>query len=266
MKKKKSNKHTRSVKVFSRLLILGIIAELLYIAFVFFNSYIYKAKQGGSDLNVKSQCLEEGRRYSIDEAINDPGVCDLEIAKDEDLEKLKMNSGKLINIRSIYLRKTPNTTIPSEIANLENLTLLNFHHTFNTVLPPEIGSLKKLRVLHITQADLDTLPTEIGGLSNLENLTFTFNTKKITLPQEIEKLSSLKVLALNNNPGIVLPSSLDSLVLLEELDLTNSKLNKIPEAIFNLRNLKVLNLSENNISQQETEKLKNLLPRVTLVL
>lgn len=61
------------------------------------------------------------------------------------------------------------TTLPSEIANLINLTTLNLSNNNLTALPVEIGTLTALESLDLGFNDLTDLPVEI---TNLQNLTY----------------------------------------------------------------------------------------------
>ena len=237
----------------NRLLILIIIFELLLFTYL-----ILKIERGKSaPVNIvkteAGQCLQEGRRYKIAEAIEDPRVCDIEIGSDSDFTQLATASSRLTSVRSIYFRKTPNTGLPSEIGKIKNLTVLSFHHTFNTSFPAEIGQLKKLKVLKLDQADIGNIPAEIGDLTDLTSLILINNAKKIALPAEIERLKNLQELALSFNLEVELPSTLAKIQSLEELDLANSNLTEIPAAVYKLDNLKTLNLSGNQISTLSSE-------------
>ncbi len=269
MKKRKtnkvSNKHPNKPSSLNKLLVGIIIFEILYFGFRFLNNYIYQQKQGNISVNTTIQCLQEGKRYFIDEAVLNPQMCDLEVNNEQDFKKLAQVTSRLMHVQTIYFRKTPNTQIPKEIGQLANLRVLNFHHTFSTSLPPEIGELNNLTNLNLNQADIKNIPAEIGNLSNLENLSITFNAEKIELPKEITGLKKLKVLAVNNNPGLVLPVNLNTLESLEELDISANNLNKVPEDLYNLTNLKILNISKNSFHTKDTELLNSKLSNTTIV-
>ena len=241
------------LKKLNRFLVLIISIELLLSIFFLFKFYWNTTLPRETFETGVTLCLQEGRRYTINEAQMEAGACDIEISSDEDFAKLAVVNKGLSNVRSIYFRKTPNTSLPPEIGNLKNLTVLNFHHTFNTSLPPEIGQLKKLKVLKLDQADIENIPPEIGDLTSLTSLILINNAKKIALPAEIKKLKNLQELALSFNPEVELPSTLAKIQSLEELDLANSNLTEIPAAVYKLDNLKTLNLSGNQISTISSE-------------
>lgn len=75
---------------------------------------------------------------------------------------------------------------------------------------------------------------------NLSNRELKF------LPNRISNLTHLKCLYLDNNRLIFIPE-IGSLTQLEELSLENNEITLIPESCLNLKSLKTLNLSKNNL-------------------
>ena len=123
------------------------------------------------------------------------------------------------------------------------------------------------RVTKLNWGELDltgTIPAEIGALDGLTYLdlcqSFSFSSSKIdgTLPLEIGRLTSLKVLYLNNNrlKG-PLPAELGALTALTKLWLDNNNFTgKIPSTLVNLTNLEILSLHRNNFNTAPTEVLE----------
>ena len=110
----------------------------------------------------------------------------------------------------------------------------------------------------IVDADI---PRDIGALWNLvclsfENFGYLDKGKFTSLPEDICKLTSLKVLALGSatHPEILLnkltslPKGIGNLVELTDIYLQFNRLTELPVDIGNLRNLKVLKLGGNNLS------------------
>src|SRR3990172_4584705 len=222
MKRKKVSKVREPLHKLNKIIILFITIELFFLTF-------YGLKFYGKKTPEVSQCLQEGRRYSIDEAIVNPQVCDV------------------------------------EISNLKNLTSINFHHSIKTSLPPDIGKLKSLKVLSMNKADIKNIPKEIGDLHSLENLTLNNNFAKVVMPPEIAKLRNLKVMAITDTIRVDLPAELSEIKSLEELYLNGSGLSTIPEPIYQLKNLKILNISDNEINPADVEKIRLSLPNTTVV-
>ncbi|OGK14990.1 hypothetical protein A2774_01075 [Candidatus Roizmanbacteria bacterium RIFCSPHIGHO2_01_FULL_39_12c] len=209
-------------------------------------------------------CHKEGRRYPIDVALADPAACDVEITKVEDLNKLKKNSKKLRHVRSIFFRDSPVTKVPPQISDLNNLRTLYFLESLNTYLPKEIGNLENLTSLNFNQADIQIIPKEIIRLKKLNTLSITGNAGLVELP-DVSKLTGLKVLFLAYNSGLVFSNEYSDNLSIEEVDLSKSNLNEVPAFLSKLKNLKLLNLSENIMDPAEIAKIKQSLPSTNVV-
>ncbi|CAE6436483.1 unnamed protein product [Rhizoctonia solani] len=69
----------------------------------------------------------------------------------------------------LYLANNGITVLPSELFQLNNLTLLSLRGNKLRNLPPAIGNLKSLRSLNVANNELSTLPSELSYL-NLQTL------------------------------------------------------------------------------------------------
>lgn len=138
-------------------------------------------------------------------------------------------------------------TVPPEIGNLVNLTLLSFFSNQISSLPPEIGDLANLTSLFLNGNDLTTLPPEIGDLANLEYLMLSAN-QIASLPDELWTLTGLLELDLYGNQLASIPADIDGLTSLEWLYLGVNQLTSLPPEVGNLSNLKGLLLNHNQLS------------------
>ncbi len=114
-------------------------------------------------------------------------------------------------------------------------------------ISPIIFALKYLEVLEIQNNSRAycNLPPEIECLaSSLYDLTIR-NTKITYLPNEIGKLTNLKILILSNTGLMYLPDSIGDLSSLVLLYLPNNRLKSLPATIKNLRSLKKIILTNN---------------------
>jgi internalin A len=93
----------------------------------------------------------------------------------------------------------------------------------------------------------DTLPSEIEVLSELTELILD-NDALTALPPEIGKLRNLTLLDLSKNSITALPKEFAQLARLEFLYLNSNRFLKFPHEIVSLRNLFALDLSKNKIS------------------
>lgn len=83
------------------------------------------------------------------------------------------------------------------------------------------------------------------------------------LPNRLSTLLHLRSLYLDNNKLIFIPE-IGSLIQLEELSLENNELTLLPESFSNLRSLKTLNLSKNNLKCLNGAMFKNFEQLVVL--
>jgi Leucine-rich repeat (LRR) protein len=60
------------------------------------------------------------------------------------------------------------------------------------------------------------------------------------------------------------PDSIGQLKNLKSLDLSNNKIEKLPGSIQELKNLKEFYIYDNNLSSDEKEKIKRLLPNTKI--
>lgn len=112
----------------------------------------------------------------------------------------------------------------------------------------QVGGLERLSI----DLNLLTLPAEIEQLTNLNVLKIE-NTQITFLPAAVGNLTSLEVLILRGNRLETLPSQIGSLINLTRLELEDNNLSELPAEIGNLTNLEVLDLRNNNLSNLPTE-------------
>ena len=106
----------------------------------------------------------------------------------------------------------------------------------------KLGTLE----LDISNLQLTNIPTQIDQLSQLQYLYLNDN-QIVEIPDTIAKLLQLKRLHLNNNKIVEIPGEITQLSQLETLDFDNNKIVKIPDVINQLSQLKYLYLSDNKI-------------------
>nr|KYP67928.1 putative LRR receptor-like serine/threonine-protein kinase At4g08850 family [Cajanus cajan] len=183
----------------------------------------------------------------------------------------------LIGIGNLLFQDTSlSGTIPNEIGNIRNLTLLALDGShFYGPIPSSLGNCTHLSTLRMSQNNLTgPIPPSIGKLTNLTEVFLHQNHLNGTVPQEFGNLSSLVVLHLaeNNFVGRIsenwgscknlqslnmagnaisgnIPGELFQLDQLQELDLSSNQISgEIPPQIGNSSKLYKLNLSDNKFS------------------
>ena len=103
------------------------------------------------------------------------------------------------------------------------------------------------KTLNLCDHDISAFPAEIDALTNLQILWLNNNYISV-LPSEIGALTNLQTLWLYNNELSVLPAEIGALTNLQTLSLHNNKLSVLPAEIGALTNLQYLYLNNNELS------------------
>ncbi|XP_047326206.1 putative leucine-rich repeat receptor-like serine/threonine-protein kinase At2g24130 [Impatiens glandulifera] len=144
-------------------------------------------------------------------------------------------------------------SIPPQISNLVNLTLLNLSSNFlNGTIPSEFRGMEKLERLYLSNNSLSgEIPSAFGEVLHLGLLDLSKNKLSGSIPDSFYNLSQLRRLLLHENQiSGTIPPSLGKCINLEILDLSYNRISgQIPsELVVGLNNLKIyLNLSNNEL-------------------
>ncbi|XP_062086894.1 probable LRR receptor-like serine/threonine-protein kinase At1g53440 [Humulus lupulus] len=177
-------------------------------------------------------------------------------------------------------------SIPPEIGNISTLTELVLEaNLFDGHLPPELGRLRNLqrlllsannftgpipetfgKLLNLTDFRIDgtrisgSIPALIGNWTNLGRLNMQGTSMEGPLPSSISNLKNLTELRISDlvRPSTTFPNLRD-LKLLQVLVLRNCLINdKFPDYIGELKKLKTLDLSFNNLTGVIPKGMENL--------
>ena len=206
--------------------------------------------------------------------------------KGNDLEELPDSLGDLIHLENLQLDENPKLNLPNIFGTLSKLQTISlpsacfssphlsslfsrFHiqdgqvkyscriltsyhdrEIANAKLqalcthirPDQAKELKKLRL-----KDVSEIPANIERLTELESLTVSSG--RLSLPESITKLRSLKALNLTFCKIEELPQSIGNLQQLKLLDIGYCGLERLPKSIDQLTSLQVLVLSSNPIQE-----------------
>uniref|UniRef100_A0A0B7B8B3 Gelsolin-like domain-containing protein n=2 Tax=Arion vulgaris TaxID=1028688 RepID=A0A0B7B8B3_9EUPU len=171
--------------------------------------------------------------------------------------------------------KLTDAGVPSKIFTGSDLSIVDLSHNTLTEVPPELENAKSVLVLNLSHNQIEMIPNQL--FINLTDLVFVdlSNNNLETLPPQMRRLTSLQTLILDNNPLIhaqlrqlpVLtalqtlrmkntqrtpnnfPTGLDTLTNLQDVDLSYNTLNRIPEALYKVKSLKRLNMSNNEVTE-----------------
>ena len=186
------------------------------------------------------------------------------------LTELPKSIGNLTKLTELNLEQNQLTELPNWIGNLINLTYLDlgtvlyFRKNRFIELPENIGNLINLTELRAECIHLTRLPNNIRNLANLTKLYLDSN-QLTELSESIGNLTNLICLDLKKNQLTSLPESIGNLTNLKSLNLAENQLTSLPKSIGNLTILRFLYLKNNPISEEEKEKIKNLLPNCEII-
>ena len=198
------------------------------------------------------------------------------------LTELPYKLKELRSLKKINLEKNKLTELPDFFNFCSNIEELEISNNSLQSLPSSFKNLNKLRVLDLRNNDLRELSDDI--FKNLTNLEYIYlnnnkisdisplvncgnlkevwveNNKISTLPKDIYKLNSLKILGMGGNSLKELPREIGNIKTLKALYLWGNQLKKIPTSIGALKNLSLLDLTGNYIDDLPPSlmKLSNL--------
>ncbi|XP_014758490.1 probable LRR receptor-like serine/threonine-protein kinase At3g47570 isoform X2 [Brachypodium distachyon] len=192
---------------------------------------------------------------------------------------IPLEIGNLSKISLLYLDDNLFTgPIPPTLGQLHNLFILKLSkNMFSGEIPPSIGNLNQLSELYLQENQLSgSVPTSLAGCQKLVALNLSSNTltgnisglmfSKLnqlswlldlshnqftySIPVELGSLMNLGSLNLSHNKlAGKIPSTLGACVRLESLRLEGNLLQgSIPQSLANLKGVKVLDFSRNNLS------------------
>ena len=127
-----------------------------------------------------------------------------------------------------------------------------------------------LQELHLNdnpELDLDQVFSIVEQIKSLKILVLS-NNEISEIPRNISKLNHIEGLVLDANPKLQLSNliaAVDSLRSLKVLLLRNNNFQFMPQNIKGLTGLKVLELSKNNFSKNEKERIKEQLPNTKVI-
>ena len=131
-----------------------------------------------------------------------------------------------INIQTLELHNYKGTTLPEELKNLPNLSVIYISGAGNmATLPDFLPELKSLKTISITGAknlDLNQAFKVLSKCPNIEYVEFSNSAVPSKIPPEIGKLTKLKVLNISNNHITSFPEEFYTLPSLERVLISSS--------------------------------------------
>lgn len=169
----------------------------------------------------------------------------------------------LCNLKEFTIGGAYFEIFPKELVLLKNLESfsytqcdLDLHDVFNTL--SQIHNLKKLYFDHYSEDGHESLPDSFVNLQSLEEIHFENWQHLDCLPEDIDKMQSLRVIDVSNSDGpitgydaniVSLPEAIGNLKNLETLDIYGCQnITRLPSSFRHLSSLKHIDIIHSGIT------------------
>lgn len=132
-----------------------------------------------------------------------------------------------------------------------------------TDLPPDLLLLEDLAYLLVNRNRLHTLPEWLADMTDLKAIVADHNRFR-DFPDVLLGMPHLEQISLGENELQAIPLDIDLVENLEVLSLWGNVLARFPASLGNLERLQILDLLHNEMTVEEQDMLKALLPEVQL--
>ncbi len=184
----------------------------------------------------------------------------------KNLKQLSLDETQISNIDFVYemtqlvsleLYDTKVNELSAKIKQLSELETLDIRSTSISSLPNEIGALHKLKEIQFSTFK-KPYPDSLCNLTALETLVGSFEGVKKPYPEEFGNLTNLSRLTASHDVEPHIPTSFSKLLKLSRFSFRNSQFDKIPDVLFDLKNIIVFDFWGNNISEIAPEFLAKI--------
>lgn len=177
------------------------------------------------------------------------------------LESFPESVGSLKHLVYLNLAFVPIKRLPASFTNLSALQILDLEDSKITELPADLHKLRSLSYLNLNMcSDLQCLPNSISSLTSLHSFyigncrsmmwSSGKNQKGASL-NHLGSLTELKTLGLDNYGEKISEGTLGRMVHMETLELSLTKVERLPDDIFNMSELRKLWLRCSHVVQME---------------
>lgn len=130
-------------------------------------------------------------------------------------------------------------------------------------LPEELLQFQDLQFLLLNRNKLESLPSWLSQLTQLKAIVLDHN-RFYDFPEVLLGMPNLEQLSIGENYLRGIPLDIDHIANLQYLSLWGNVLASFPASLGDLQNLKVLDLLHNEMTADEQDMLRTLLPEVQI--
>lgn len=165
--------------------------------------------------------------------------------------------GSFSQVSRLNYAHTPEQALSEAVARLRQAVTLGSHDTGNSLsfrnapiryLPDAVTQLTHLQRIFMEDCDLHALPAQLGNLNQLQELSLFYHPNLRHLPDSLNNLSALRKLELRET-GITELPQINRLSQLRTLSIEDMRLSAIPSGISALRHLKSMTVARTNLRE-----------------
>ena len=209
------------------------------------------------------ELLDAGKRFPVDRTMTGTFQCDLQNRRINSLEGL-LHIPEINRCQKIVLNRNRISSIqPGAFQGLSNLADLDLaNNQIASIQPGAFQGLSNLEHLVLRKNQITSIqPDAFQGLSKLQRLLLNDNQITSIQPGMFQGLSNLRFLFLNDNQiTSIQPGTFQGLSNLRFLFLDNNRISTIQPGTFAGPPLKTLDLSDNRLSADIIERVREELP------
>lgn len=221
--------------------------------------YAFKEANPSASRTIVNWDLDNPNATTIETSLTNNGVTlnankKIDILKINRLNSLTVPSeiGNLTEMTVLDLFRNNISSLPEEIGQLTSLTKIALHNNNLTNLPSNFGNLTKLQLLFLSRNSFTTIPAKVFELKSLQRLIFDYNSLT-EVPSEIGNLTNLRGLSLGNNNLQTLPTEIANLTALRSLNISDNQITTLPIVVTNITNLESLTARNNGMTSLPAE-------------
>jgi len=155
---------------------------------------------------------------------------------------------KIRSLRVLWLSNNKLSTLPNEILGLKGLEDLWLDDNEFTEIPAPIKRLK-IKYLSLFDNKLQSLDLKRGDLPNLTNINLCYNNFKVFPAIELSRIPKLDTVTMWYANIQYVPKEIVDIKNLRVLNLQNNFISQLPVQIAELKHLSVLELAGNNLTE-----------------
>ena len=167
------------------------------------------------------------------------------------LETLSEDIAKLDQLTQLTLDHNQLSTLPTALGRLSSLTSMSVNNNPRLSSLAVLNGSTSLTALHGSSCMINSLPANIRNLRTIE-----MNGNQLTSLDGIETLTSKScdLLAFANNQiSSISSASLQNIETLLQFDLSDNRLTTLPDSLYRIKDLQILDIRDNDFDEKEKE-------------